>query len=146
MEYPRPRCHGANGIATPVGVDLASGMWLWGDGSLKSITDTIKNGVPQPKQHPNAMAPYGGFLYQTASSPRSRLCLGIGHQQKGVAEFERTTSPNAVQLFCLDRCPFRSLAPPDQRHTPYRRKLVPLMETATLRFLLPQDLALILSS
>jgi mono/diheme cytochrome c family protein len=31
-------CHGADGIGTPVGADLASGTWLWGDGSLKSIT------------------------------------------------------------------------------------------------------------
>jgi glucose/arabinose dehydrogenase/mono/diheme cytochrome c family protein len=53
-------CHGAGGIGTPVGPDLTSGTWLWGDGSLESITATITNGVPEPKQHPGAMPPVGG--------------------------------------------------------------------------------------
>jgi mono/diheme cytochrome c family protein len=53
-------CHGAGGIGTPVGPDLTSGKWLWGDGSLPSITDTILNGVAEPKQHPGAMPPMGG--------------------------------------------------------------------------------------
>src|SRR5262249_16726227 len=44
-------CHGKDGIGTPVGANLASGMWLWGDGSLQSITDIVRNGVPKPKQH-----------------------------------------------------------------------------------------------
>ena len=35
-------CHGADGIGTPVGADLTSGTWLWGDGSLQSITDIIR--------------------------------------------------------------------------------------------------------
>jgi glucose/arabinose dehydrogenase len=34
--------------------------WLWGDGSLAAITETIKNGVLEPKQHPGAMPPMGG--------------------------------------------------------------------------------------
>ena len=53
-------CHGADGIGTPVGPTFTSGKWLWGDGSLESITETIKNGVPEPKQHPGAMPPMGG--------------------------------------------------------------------------------------
>ena len=53
-------CHGADGIGTPVGADLSSGTWLWGDGSLAAITNTIKTGVPEPKQHPGAMPPFGG--------------------------------------------------------------------------------------
>ena len=77
-------CHGANGIGTPVGADLASGMWLWGDGSLKSITDTIKNGVPQPKQHPGAMPPYGGVhLSDSELAAVAAYVWAIGHQKKG---------------------------------------------------------------
>ncbi|MGB7012880.1 MAG: c-type cytochrome, partial [Pseudolabrys sp.] len=54
-------CHGADGIGTPVGADLTLGTWLWGDGSLQSITNTIKSGVPQPKQHAGTMPPLGGI-------------------------------------------------------------------------------------
>lgn len=53
-------CHGADGIGTPVGADLSSGTWLWGDGSLAAITETIRNGVLEPKEHPGAMPPMGG--------------------------------------------------------------------------------------
>ena len=45
-------CHGSDAIGTPVGPDLASGKWLWGDGSLESITQTIANGVPERKVPP----------------------------------------------------------------------------------------------
>jgi mono/diheme cytochrome c family protein len=77
-------CHGANGVGTRVGADLASGMWLWGDGSLKSITDTIKNGVPQPKQHPGAMPPYGGVhLSDSELAAVAAYVWAIGHQKKG---------------------------------------------------------------
>ena len=77
-------CHGADGIGTPVGADLASGTWLWGDGSLKSITDIIRNGVPKPKQHPGAMPPFGGV--QMSESDLAALAAyvwSIGHQTKG---------------------------------------------------------------
>jgi mono/diheme cytochrome c family protein len=53
-------CHGADGIGTPVGADLSSGTWLWSDGSLAAITETIRNGVLEPKEHPGAMPPMGG--------------------------------------------------------------------------------------
>ena len=77
-------CHGANGIGTPVGADLASGLWLWGDGSPKSITDTIKHGVPQPKQHPGAMPPYGGVhLSDSELAAVAAYVWAIGHQKKG---------------------------------------------------------------
>ena len=76
-------CHGANGIGTPVGADLASGTWLWGDGSLKSITDAIKNGVPQPKQHPGAMPPYVGVHLSDSELPAvAAYVWAIGHQKK----------------------------------------------------------------
>ena len=50
-------CHGSDAIGTPVGPDLASGNWLWGDGSLESIKQTIANGVPEPKDHPATVMP-----------------------------------------------------------------------------------------
>jgi glucose/arabinose dehydrogenase/cytochrome c5 len=76
-------CHGANGIGTPVGPDLASGKWLWGDGSLKSISGIIKSGVPQPKQHPGAMPPFGGVaLSDSDLEAVAAFVWAIGHQKK----------------------------------------------------------------
>ncbi len=53
-------CHGGDATGGPIGPDLTSGKWLWGDGSLASIRKTIVNGVPSPKEHPGAMPPKGG--------------------------------------------------------------------------------------
>jgi glucose/arabinose dehydrogenase/cytochrome c5 len=76
-------CHGADGIGTPVGPDLTSGKWLWGDGSLASITDTITNGVPEPKQHPGAMPPMGGItLSKDEVAAVGAYVWALGHQKK----------------------------------------------------------------
>ncbi len=53
-------CHGGDGGGGPIGPDLTSGKWLWGDGSLTAIKQTIVNGVEEPKDHPGAMPPKGG--------------------------------------------------------------------------------------
>ena len=77
-------CHGADGIGTPVGADLTFGTWLWGDGSLQSITDTIKTGVPTPKQHAGTMPPLGGVaLSNNDVAAVAAYVWAIGHQKKG---------------------------------------------------------------
>ena len=77
-------CHGADGVGTPVGADLTSGNWLWGDGSLESITNTIKSGVLQPKQHPGAMPPLGGVtLSDSELAAVAAYVWAIGHQKEG---------------------------------------------------------------
>ena len=77
-------CHGPDGIGTPIGADLTLGTWLWGDGSLQSITDTIKHGVQKPKQHPGAMPPLGGVtLSDEELAAVSAYVWAIGHQKKG---------------------------------------------------------------
>jgi YD repeat-containing protein len=53
-------CHGANAKGTPLAPDLTDNQWIWGDGSLASITDIIRKGVPAPKQHTGVMPPMGG--------------------------------------------------------------------------------------
>jgi glucose/arabinose dehydrogenase/mono/diheme cytochrome c family protein len=53
-------CHGTNAEGTPLGPDLTSGTWLWGDGSLQSITQIITDGVPNPKEYRAAMPAMGG--------------------------------------------------------------------------------------
>ncbi|PNG27157.1 PQQ-dependent sugar dehydrogenase [Methylocella silvestris] len=73
-------CHGTDGKGTPVGADLTSGTWLWGDGSLESLITTITNGVPEPKQHGGAMPPMGGV---SLSEPQIRAVAAyvwaLGH-------------------------------------------------------------------
>ena len=53
-------CHGDDAKGTPLGPDLTSSKWLWGDGSLPSIKRIITEGVPQPKNYRSAMPPMGG--------------------------------------------------------------------------------------
>ncbi len=53
-------CHGSDGAGTPLGPDLSSGKWLWGDGSLAAIARTIDLGVPKPKAYRSPMPPLGG--------------------------------------------------------------------------------------
>ena len=53
-------CHGAAGQGTPLGPNLTDAQWLWGDGSIESITKSIRDGVAAPKQFRSAMPPMGG--------------------------------------------------------------------------------------
>jgi glucose/arabinose dehydrogenase/mono/diheme cytochrome c family protein len=53
-------CHGSDGAGTTLGPDLTDKAWLWGDGSLKSITATITQGVPDPKKYRSPMPAMGG--------------------------------------------------------------------------------------
>jgi mono/diheme cytochrome c family protein len=77
-------CHGANGIGTPVGANLSSGIWLWGNGDLQSITDIIRNGVPKPKEHLGVMPPFGGVhLSDQDLAAVAAYVWAIGHQKKG---------------------------------------------------------------
>src|SRR5262249_32985659 len=41
-------CHASDAKSTSLGPDLTKGKWLWSDGSLKALTQTITQGVPQP--------------------------------------------------------------------------------------------------
>jgi glucose/arabinose dehydrogenase len=53
-------CHGADGKGSALGSDLASGKFVWGNGSVQAITRTINAGVPKPKDHTGVMPPKGG--------------------------------------------------------------------------------------
>jgi glucose/arabinose dehydrogenase/mono/diheme cytochrome c family protein len=53
-------CHGQNGAGSPVAPNLTSGKWLWSNGSLASIRNTITNGVAQPKEFRSPMPAKGG--------------------------------------------------------------------------------------
>lgn len=53
-------CHGAEGKGTPLGPDLTASQLMWSDGSFNAIEETIRHGVPNPKQYPSPMPPMGG--------------------------------------------------------------------------------------
>ena len=53
-------CHGTAANGTPVGPDLTTGKYLWGDGSVAQLAATISGGVAMPKQYRQAMPPKGG--------------------------------------------------------------------------------------
>ncbi len=77
-------CHGSDGKGTPLGPDLTSSKWLWGDGSLASIDQIITNGVPNPKNYRSGMPPKGGA--QLSSSEVSAVAAyvwAISHRNGG---------------------------------------------------------------
>ena len=74
-------CHGTNAKGTPLGPDLTSGKWLWGDGSLASIAQTITDGVPHPKEYGPPMPPMGGAqLSHPELSAVAAYVWALGHQ------------------------------------------------------------------
>ena len=59
-------CHGADLSGTPIGANLMDGQFMWSDGSLKGLEQTISMGVAKPKSHPGAMLPMGGMQMSQA--------------------------------------------------------------------------------
>jgi mono/diheme cytochrome c family protein len=76
-------CHGTDAKGSPVGADLTSGTWLWSDGSLAGITQTIATGVTTPKNHLGAMPPLGGSpLSASDLQAVSAYVWALGHQSR----------------------------------------------------------------
>jgi len=73
-------CHGSNAKGSPIGSDLSAGQWLWSDGSLPALVQTINAGVPKPKQHLGAMPPRGGApLSDTDVQAVAAYVWAVGH-------------------------------------------------------------------
>lgn len=53
-------CHGMEAKGGPLAPDLTDAQWVNGDGSYGFIVQTVRQGVPQPKQAPAPMPPMGG--------------------------------------------------------------------------------------
>ncbi len=80
-------CHGSNAKGTPLAPDLTGGKWLWGDGSLATITRTIADGVPNPKNYRSPMPPKGGAqLSDSDLKAVAAYVWALGHQNSGHAE------------------------------------------------------------
>jgi glucose/arabinose dehydrogenase/mono/diheme cytochrome c family protein len=74
-------CHGSNAKGTPLGPDLTSGKWLWGNGDLAAITRTITDGVADPKEYRGVMPPLGGSqLSQSEVAAVAAYVWALGHR------------------------------------------------------------------
>ena len=74
-------CHGSNAKGTPLGPDLTSNQWLWGDGSYAAVKKIITTGVAQPKQYRSAMPPMGGApLTSDQISALAAYIWGLSHR------------------------------------------------------------------
>jgi len=96
-------CHGANAKGTPLGPNLTDGKWIWGDGSVTSISEIIAKGVPNPKDYRSGMPPMGGAQLMPTDVDRRlgarRLCLGAqpkGRQLKIGLERSRVLARSAT--------------------------------------------------
>jgi glucose/arabinose dehydrogenase len=77
-------CHGTDGKGSPLGPDLTSGHWLWGDGSVAAITHTITVGVLKPKAYGEPMPPMGGADLSPAQlSALAAYVWALGHRKGG---------------------------------------------------------------
>jgi glucose/arabinose dehydrogenase/cytochrome c5 len=76
-------CHGSNAGGSPVGPDLTSGKYLWGDGSVAALGATITSGVPTPKQYRQPMPPMGGApLSPSNVHDMAGYIWAVAHQAK----------------------------------------------------------------
>jgi glucose/arabinose dehydrogenase/cytochrome c553 len=76
-------CHGPEGKGSTLGPDLTAGAWLWGDGSLASISDTIAKGVSSPKKFQNPMPAMGGAQLSASDlAGVSAYVWAVGHKPK----------------------------------------------------------------
>jgi mono/diheme cytochrome c family protein len=70
-------------MGTPLGPNLTSGKWTWGDGSLPSIIQTITKGVQQPKNYRSPMPAMGGAqLTRSEVSAVAAYVWAISHNSK----------------------------------------------------------------
>ena len=82
-------CHGLNAKGSPLGPNLTSANWTWGDGSLASITKIINEGVPTPKNYRSPMPPMGGAqLTRSQVSEVAAYIWSISHKS-GVSPHAR---------------------------------------------------------
>jgi mono/diheme cytochrome c family protein len=73
-------CHRPDARGTPVGPDLTSGIWVFGDGSLATITKTVTDGVPRPRNYTGAVPPKGGAeLSNSDTAAVAAHVCAVGH-------------------------------------------------------------------
>jgi glucose/arabinose dehydrogenase/mono/diheme cytochrome c family protein len=53
-------CHGSDAAGTPLGPTLKAHTWLWSDGGYAGIQQSVREGVPNPKEFRSPMPALGG--------------------------------------------------------------------------------------
>lgn len=76
-------CHGAEGTGGPTGPNLTDAEWLNGDGSLEFIANTIRTGVPQPKQSPAPMPAFGRSFNEEQIRALAAYIYSLSHPNVG---------------------------------------------------------------
>jgi len=76
-------CHGSDGAGTMVGANLIDANWLWSDGGVAGIRNTIVKGVTTAKQSMGAMPPLGAAPLQPADVDAvAAYVWAISHRSK----------------------------------------------------------------
>jgi glucose/arabinose dehydrogenase/mono/diheme cytochrome c family protein len=73
-------CHGSDAGGSPEGPSLVNGHWLVGDGSLRSISQIIADGIAKPRNYSDPMPPKGGAPLSNADvNAVAAYVWAIGH-------------------------------------------------------------------
>jgi glucose/arabinose dehydrogenase/mono/diheme cytochrome c family protein len=73
-------CHGSDAKGGPQGPSLARGTWVWGDGSLAAISNTIRTGIEKPRNYSEPMPPLGGAQLSDADlTAVAAYVWAVGH-------------------------------------------------------------------
>lgn len=75
-------CHGPQATGTQLAPDLTDGTWINVSGpTMDEVTQLIRTGVPQPKEHPGPMPPMGGAnLTDEQIQALAAYVVGLGSQ------------------------------------------------------------------
>jgi mono/diheme cytochrome c family protein len=76
-------CHGQNAEGTPLAPNLTDQQWINIDGSLASISQTVHQGVPQPKQHTSPMPGFAGVLTEDQIRAVASYVYSLSHPNVG---------------------------------------------------------------
>lgn len=78
-------CHGPGAKGTPTAPDLTDQQWINGDGTLDFIANTVRNGVPQPKQFPVPMPAFGQSFTEEQIRAVAAYVYALSHPNVGAA-------------------------------------------------------------
>ena len=72
-------CHGQNGVGTGAAPALNDQTWINGDGSIGFIKGTMIQGVPNPKEHPLPMPPFGHTFSEDQLQALAAYVYSLSH-------------------------------------------------------------------